>query len=97
MPRTVLRDDPEASIERSPDGYSMLAFSCPVDGCYVCIAITWGDVAAAEKARGRGPVWKASGEFPDTLTLEPSVHIQTSENGKRVSHWHGWLRDGVAE
>jgi hypothetical protein len=39
-------------------------------------------------------VWQAAGEFPDTLSLSPSVDVKESKGGP--SHWHGHVTDGVA-
>lgn len=42
-------------------------------------------------------VWQASGTFPDTLTLAPSIDvIEADEQGnkKRTICWHGFVRNG---
>ncbi len=44
-------------------------------------------------------VWQASGEFPDSLTLSPSIDvIEVDGEGKKVgtSCWHGFVKDGDA-
>lgn len=33
--------------------------------------------------------WKASGTYPDSLTLEPSIAVQG-----RIECWHGFIRNG---
>ena len=46
--------------------------------------------------------WAALGNFPDSLTLSPSIHAIMAEpakpddpEGKRECGWHGFIRDGA--
>lgn len=44
-------------------------------------------------------VWQASGEFPDTLSLSPSVDIvELNEQGEKIRTlcWHGHVTNGDA-
>ena len=48
----------------------------------------------------RKKIWQATGEFPDTLTLSPSINIvevdpDTGE-AKRTLCWHGFVKNGEA-
>ena len=43
-------------------------------------------------------IWQASGEFPDTLTLTPSIDIvEKDEKGKVIGTrcWHGHVTNGA--
>ncbi len=39
--------------------------------------------------------WKRDGDTFETLTLAPSIHaLDTAPDGKKVTHWHGFIRKG---
>ena len=42
-------------------------------------------VPLAPKVDQNGQSWQHSGEFPDTLTLSPSIN---------AGCWHGWIENG---
>jgi hypothetical protein len=86
----------------NPCCYNETVFSmdCPCGKCGTRIRIYTGP--KIETSPGGRPVWKASGTFPDTLTLEPSILIHPWEfkpeeppvNDKWCRGWHGWIRAG---
>jgi hypothetical protein len=42
-------------------------------------------------------IWQASGKFPDTLSLSPSIDIiEADENGNKIRTlcWHGFIQNG---
>lgn len=90
-----LRDDPLAFVKGVRDehgSYQALHFTCPKDGCLILVRFT-RDKPFHKLDKHTG-VWEASGEFPDTFTLTPSVDVLEHEDGP--SHWHGHVTNGVA-
>lgn len=91
------------------DGF--LRFDCPHPGCthQVGVYISAAPFHTRELREHErvfenpaGPipkvkVWQASGEFPDTLTLQPSIDlIEADEDGNKIRTlcWHGFITDG---
>lgn len=53
--------------------------------------------AEYDEKYGKVKVWQASGQFPDTLTLAPSVDVvELNEQGQKVRTicWHGHIQNG---
>ena len=93
----------------------VLYFDCPFPACRAApsgphsIRVPISSAPFHERApraneptdrRGRVKVWQASGEFPDTLTIKPSIDI-IDEDGKgnkvRTRCWHGFVTNGAAQ
>jgi len=88
-----LRDDPSAHLTHDENGLDVVVFSCPAcDGD--CIYARFVRDRPAYERDADTFVWHAEGEFPDTLTLTPSVHAKESRGGP--THWHGHVTNGVA-
>lgn len=97
-----LADDPNAELRRvcacgdhghgHPESFDALLFTCPAGD---------GDVVLVRFVRDRDAfrldektfVWRATGDFPNTISLHPSVHVL---EGNGATHWHGFVRDGAA-
>lgn len=89
----------------------MLLLDCPFPTCTHSLRIPISAEAFHEREprsnsdyprgkNGKVKVWQASGEFPETLTVTPSIHIaETDDQGNviRTICWHGWIREGNAE
>lgn len=44
---------------------------------------------------GRNGTWKAEGEFPDSLTLSPSINANTEgRDHEHIECWHGYIKVG---
>ena len=86
-----LRDDPNAHITHE-DGFEAVVFTCPA-GDGDCIMARFVRDRPAFRINEDVFVWHAEGEFPDTLTLTPSVHALNGKGGP--THWHGFLTNGV--
>jgi hypothetical protein len=79
-----------------------LYFDCPHPGCTHTICVLISSAPYHERPSdhpGQKPskVWQASGVFPDTLTLAPSIDLtEEDENGKKIRTvcWHGHIRNG---
>lgn len=88
-----LRDDPMAEIRTWTDperSHEVLLFTCPRDGCTLAVRFTRDqEPHALDDDRF---VWRASGLFPDTFTLTPSVDVKECKGGP--SHWHGHVTGG---
>ena len=82
-------------------------FLCPHAGCSHTIRIPISSKPFHERAprnahehsNGIGvvKVWQASGQFPDTLTLSPSIDIIEADakgNKIRTLCWHGHIQNG---
>lgn len=78
-------------------------FLCPHPGCdhhvRICIsAAPFHERPPREEGRAKPEkVWQASGEFPDSLTLQPSVDIiEADEQGNKIRTlcWHGFVTNG---
>lgn len=68
------------------DGH--LRFDCPYPGHDHCLRVR---VHRAPFAVVEGEnTWQASGEYPDTLTLTPSINADTPEH----PCWHGFITNG---
>lgn len=81
-------------------------FTCPVHGghCLIGVAFTRGapfefKVKLSDKRTTK--VWQATGEFPDSFTLTPSIHVHDTlasvEGGESKTHYHGHLSNGEAK
>lgn len=46
----------------------------------------------ADRKSGKVKVWQAAGEYPQTVTLSPSVHL-VDDNGQTTC-WHGFITNG---
>jgi hypothetical protein len=97
-------------IELNPLRYGTLQngkvrFDCPT--CRIhSITITVSDQPYHERDprdsndiisdNGKVKVWQASGVFPDTLTLQPSVNIQKKmpDGTLQAGCWHGHVTNG---
>lgn len=87
-----LRDDPNAHLTNQ-DGFEALVFSCPAcDGD--CILARFVRDRPAFQLNEDVFVWHAEGEFPDAISLTPSVHALNGKGGS--THWHGYVTNGVA-
>jgi hypothetical protein len=75
------------TYEGKPDEVHGFNFTCPC-GC--------GKIGSVRFASARVPTgwaWNGSRLAP---TVTPSIDLQTSDaQGQLVSHWHGWLTDGM--
>lgn len=100
---TRLRDlDPElfGAVEEGK-----LYLDCPFPACErghrVCVMVSskpYHERPSEHDPKRVVKVWQASGEFPDTLTLTPSVDlIEADENGKKIRTlcWHGHITNGA--
>jgi hypothetical protein len=50
------------------------------------------------QSNGKVKVWQASGAFPDTLTITPSIDlILADKNGNKIRTlcWHGFITNGA--
>lgn len=88
------------------DGY--LLFLCPHPGCTHMIRVPISSAPFHERdprdatdypvsRTGKVKVWQATGEFPETLTLSPSVDIiEANEKGEKIRTlcWHGHIQNG---
>lgn len=65
----------------------VLWFDCPRSGCehQVRVPISQGPYHERDVGGGKVKVWQATGEFPDSLSLIPSVN---------VGCWHGFVQNG---
>jgi hypothetical protein len=80
----------------------IIFFDCPV--CEGAAAHRVGVLISAqpfhERPRKEGElykVWQASGAFPDSLTLSPSIDlVEVDENGNKIRTrcWHGFIQNG---
>lgn len=59
----------------------VLLFDCPVHGDAHRIGVE----TQTPKEPG-GPLWRMTGQFPATTTIEPSVDVPVC--------WHGWITNG---
>jgi hypothetical protein len=76
------------------NGY--LRFTCPLPDCP--LGAGHGIRVAVEKHDGvEEPVWEMSGEFPDTLTLKPSINEWSDYPDGRRQGWHGWITNGEVQ
>ena len=70
-----------------PDEIHGFNFTCPC-GC--------GRIGSVRFAFSRSPsgwTWNSNHKAP---TVSPSINLQADDgNGSLVSHWHGWLVDGM--
>ena len=93
-----LRDDPLAHVQGvvEPDGqrFDSLRFTCPAHGVTCLILVRFTRDRPFFKLNDDVNVWHADGEFPDTFTLTPSVHVQDGPKGARTTHWHGCVTNG---
>lgn len=83
-----------------------LHFDCPHPGCHHRIVIQVSDQPyheyplnpeAVEPPPTIIKVWQASGEFPDSLTITPSIDIvEVNEKGEKIKTacWHGHIING---
>lgn len=86
--------DPATSI-----AVDALVFTCPADGCMLRVPFTRGPAfELRDHTGGDEPVhiWQATGEFPDTLSLSPSVHVKDGPKDAQTTHWHGRITNGEA-
>lgn len=105
MPRLTALD--AKLIGSVADGY--LSFDCPHPGCGHGLRVPISAAPFHEREprgehdyprakNGKVKVWQATGEFPETLSLQPSVHIaETDDQGNviRTICWHGHVTDGA--
>jgi hypothetical protein len=94
------------------DGF--LRFDCPHPGCSHQVGVHISSAPYHKRplrpnemgwvdhpSRGAPPivkVWQASGEFPDSLTLRPSIDIiEADEEGNKIRTlcWHGFITNGA--
>lgn len=89
------------------DGH--INFMCPHPGCSHMVHVPVSAAPAFNRPlvpEQRTPggkiktehVWQASGEFPETVTLAPSVDIIEADaegNKIRTLCWHGWVQNGT--
>lgn len=89
------------------DGY--LWFMCPFPGCSHGIRLPISSAPFHERdprgehdypraRNGKVKVWQASGEFPESLTIQPSVDIcEMNEAGEKIRTicWHGHITNGA--
>jgi hypothetical protein len=88
----------------------VLWFDCPFPACQqrgahrVAVAVSAAafhereprpnELGIIDRKTGKVKVWQASGEFPDSVTLQPSVNI-VDDAGKTLC-WHGHITNGEA-
>lgn len=73
----------------------VVIFDCPHPGCDHQVRVC---VSAGPSFELTVKIWQASGEFPDTLTLTPSIDIvEKDEKGKVIGTrcWHGHVTNGA--
>ena len=90
--RVVLAEDPNAHMTHE-DGFETIVFTCP-KGDGDCIMARFVRDREAFRLNDDIYVWHGEGEFPN-LSLTPSVHAHEFKGGP--THWHGELKNGVAE
>lgn len=85
-----------------------LYFDCPFQGCSHSIRVAVSSKPFHERAprageyagkNGQIKVWQASGVFPETLTIQPSIDIiEADEQGNKIRTlcWHGHITNGEA-
>jgi len=90
----------------------VLDFDCPFPACQAAgphrVRVAISAAAFHERAprpgeypgkNGKVKVWQASGSFPDTLSIQPSIDIIESDaqgNKIRTLCWHGFITNGQA-
>ena len=89
----------------------LLSFDCPHPSCNRGHRVRVSISAAAFHERparsqaemagrtGKVKVWQATGVFPDSLTLSPSIDIiEANEKGEKIRTlcWHGFITNGDA-
>jgi hypothetical protein len=75
---------------------------CPHPGCEhrLALRVTTGAPHWIQRPESPGRkeyVWQASGSFPETLTLAPSVDVIEADaqgNKIRTRCWHGFITNG---
>ena len=88
---------------RIADG--VLSFDCPHPGCAHRVRVEISHAPYHERAPHIGEaravkavkVWQATGKFPDTLSLLPSIDIiEADEQGNKIRTlcWHGFVTNG---
>jgi hypothetical protein len=65
-----------------------LRFDCPYPGHGHVLRVRVHRASYAEVNGER--TWQASGEYPDTLTLHPSINADTPDH----PCWHGFITNG---
>lgn len=86
------------SVERGK-----LYFDCPHPGCAhtVCVLISkqpYHEEPSEHPDQKPVKIWQASGEFPDSLTLSPSIDlVEVDEAGNKIRTicWHGHIQNGA--
>lgn len=79
-----------------------LYFDCPFPGCNhtVCVMISaqpFHERPSQHPGQRSVKYWQASGSFPESLTLQPSIDlVEVNEAGQKIRTicWHGHIRDG---
>lgn len=77
-------------------------FDCPFPGCEHMVSVMISAQPFHERPSqhdGQRPVkyWQASGSFPESLTLSPSIDlVEVNEKGQKIRTlcWHGHIKDG---
>lgn len=101
MPLPCRLADLEPSLKGTlEDG--KLWLRCPYPTCdhMLCLRVSsqaahW--IQCQDSPGRREYVWQASGSFPDTLTLQPSVDVIEADaqgNKIRTLCWHGFISSG---
>jgi hypothetical protein len=85
----------------------VLSFNCPHPGCEHSVRVSISSAPYHERPprgtmemmqkNGMVKVWQASGEFPDSLSLAPSIDIIEADahgNKIRTLCWHGFVTNG---
>lgn len=69
----------------------VLILDCP---CGVCVSRIRVHVGKKQEKRGEVCYWSMEGEFPDTLSLAPSIRVTPSKEDQCLG-WKGWIIKGM--
>lgn len=87
----------------------ILKFDCPFAACQargphrIWVAVSSAPYhereprageAAVVSRNGKVKVWQATGEFPETVSLQPSVNLVDDQGN--TTCWHGFVTNGEA-
>lgn len=106
--------DLDATLKESHGGEHVLTFQCPVciatTGHYVRVRLssqpfherqpTAADQSGDISNKGVVKVWQMAGQFPDSFSVSPSIHLTLEDkNGNVVGTrcWHGFVTNGEAK
>ncbi len=74
-----------------------IIFDCPFPACNRSHRVRVAISAQPYHESNGMKYWQASGSFPDSLTLNPSIDlVELNAQGQKVRTlcWHGWIKNG---